>query len=141
MPIDANITLDQFPQLIINQINKEREDFTRQYDALQENQQSPVDLLRSQLDNCFSFDSNGSFDEILQQIVDQVTREREDFDEKYQALVKENADVESLRESLTSKVNALNDELVMMKEAYDRLDQENQVMKNEVDSDRRSAGE
>jgi hypothetical protein len=40
-------------------------------------------------------DYNGSFGEIVQQIVDQVTKEREDFSEKYEALERANNDLRS----------------------------------------------
>ena len=109
--------------------------------AWQQYQQTQTEKFTNELQQHLPIDENITLDQFPQLIINQINKEREDFDEKYQAVVRENADVESLRESLTSKVNELNDELVMMKEAYDRLDQENQVMKNEVDSDRRSAGE
>jgi predicted negative regulator of RcsB-dependent stress response len=61
--------------------------------AWQQYQQTQLDILRNQLQNCLSIDSNTSFDEIAQQIVAQVTEEREDFDERYGTLEKANADL------------------------------------------------
>ncbi len=58
-----------------------------------------MDNFQTKLHDYFPIDGNTSFDEIAQQIADQVTREREDFNEKYQ-------------------------ELLAMKEAYEQLDNE-----------------
>ncbi len=105
-----------------------------------------------------SLDYSGSLDALGQQIVDQITREREDFGEKYQALEKENNDLrtgsektencilvyslfsiesshnlESIRQSYLNTVNELNQELLAMKEAYEQLDSEKQGLVNELE--------
>lgn len=54
--------------------------------AWQQYQQNQLDLLRNQLENCLSLNSNSSFDDLVREIVDQVTKEREDFNERYQSL-------------------------------------------------------
>jgi chromosome segregation ATPase len=102
-------------------------------------EEAQVDILRNQLGNCLSIDYNGSFDEIAQQIADQVTREREDFSEKYQALERANNDLrsddnlESIRQSYMNTVNELTQELLAMKEAYDQLDTEKQYLISELE--------
>jgi hypothetical protein len=127
--------------------------------AWQQYQQTQLDILRNQLQSCLSIDSNTSFDEIAQQIVSQVTEEREDFDERYGTLEKANADLrlgsyllmivyidlfllyvesgnnmESIRESYVNTVNELNQELSVVKEAYDQLDADNQRLTNELEN-------
>jgi hypothetical protein len=63
--------------------------------AWKQYQQAQVDILRNQLENCLSIDYDCSFDEIAQQIADEVIRERENFNEKYQALERANNDLRS----------------------------------------------
>ncbi len=63
--------------------------------AWKQYQQTQVDILRNQLENCLSIDYDGSVDEIAQQIVDQVTKEREDARQKYDALERTNNDLRS----------------------------------------------
>ncbi len=107
--------------------------------ASKQYEEAQVDILRNQLGNCLSIDYNGSFDEIAQQIADQVTREREDFSEKYQALERANNNLrsddnlESIRQSYMNTVNELNQELLAMKEAYDQLDMEKQGLISELE--------
>ncbi len=107
--------------------------------AWKQYQQAQVDILRNQLENCLSIDYDGSFDEIAQQIADEVIREREDFNEKYQALERANNDLrsgdnaESIRQSYMNTVNELNQKLLAMKEAYDQLDTEKQSLVNELE--------
>ena len=104
--------------------------------AWEEYQQTQVDVLRNELEKCLSLDYNGSFDDIAQQIADQVTKEREDFREKYEALEILNNDLrssdntESIRETYMNTVNNLNQELLAMKDAYDQLDNEKQLLAN-----------
>jgi len=50
---------------------------------------------QTKLHDYFAVDGNTSFDEIAQQITHQVTKEREDFNEKYQALERANDDLRS----------------------------------------------
>ena len=52
-------------------------------------------LLRNRLERCLSLDYDRSLEEIAAQIADQVTQEREDFSEKYQALEQANNDLRS----------------------------------------------
>jgi hypothetical protein len=107
--------------------------------AWKQYQQTQVDILRNQLEQCLSIDYDGSVDEIAQQIVDQVTKEREDARQKYDALERTNNDlrsednIESIRESYMNTVNELNQELLAMKEAYDQLDNEKQFLVSELE--------
>jgi hypothetical protein len=52
-----------------------------------------LDNFQSKLHDYFAVDGNTSFDEIAEQLVDQVSKEREDFSEKYQALERANNDL------------------------------------------------
>ncbi len=54
-----------------------------------------MDNFRVKLHDYLPIDEYASFDEIAQQIVDQVTKEREDFSEKYQALERSSNDLQS----------------------------------------------
>jgi hypothetical protein len=98
-----------------------------------------VDNFRSKLHDYLPVDDNASFDEIAQQIIDQVTKEREDFIEKYGALERANNDrqsndnIESVRQSYMNTVYDLNQKLLAMKEAYDQLDVEKQVLASELE--------
>jgi hypothetical protein len=58
-------------------------------------EETPVDILRDQLEDCLSIDYNVSLAEIAQQIVDQITKERKDFNRHYQAIEKANEDLRS----------------------------------------------
>jgi hypothetical protein len=57
--------------------------------------QSQLDNFRTKVQDCIQLDEDLSFDEIAQQIVDQITKEREDFAEQYEALEKTNNDLQS----------------------------------------------
>src|SRR5579863_4444060 len=73
--------------------------------AWQQYQQTQLDNFKTKLQDYLPDDENTSFDEIAQQIVDQITKEREDFSETYQTLERANNDLrsddnmESIRES------------------------------------------
>ena len=62
---------------------------------MQQYQQTQLDILRNQLQSCLSIDYNTSFEDIAQQIVEQVTREREEFRERYEAIEKANDELRS----------------------------------------------
>ncbi|CAF1445601.1 unnamed protein product, partial [Rotaria sp. Silwood1] len=91
-PMKSDETIDQQETEEIRQLRENLISLTSQLDETkrtsQQYKQTQLDILRNQLQNCLSIDSNISFDDIAQQIVDQVTKEREDFNEKYQALEK-----------------------------------------------------
>jgi hypothetical protein len=107
--------------------------------AWQSYQQAQADNFRTKLHDFLPMDDNASFDEIAQQIADQVTREREEFNERYQALERAHSDLqlrdntESIQQSYMNTVNELNQELLAMKEAYNELDAEKQVLANELE--------
>lgn len=70
-------------------------------------------------------------DEIVRQIVDQIMRERDEFNDKYRDLQREHdrvveGEMASLRESYVEKMNALNEELVNVREQC-------QVLQNQLD--------
>ena len=163
IPLKSTAVIDQQEAEEIRQLRENLVSLTSQLDetnrAWQQYQQTQLDILRNQLQNCLSIDyNNTSFDEIAHQIVDQVTKEREDFNDRYQTLEKTNNDLrlgreilifvyvylfisslesnsnmESIRESFVNTVNELNQELLVMKQAYDELDVENQRLTNELE--------
>ncbi len=96
-------------------------------------QQTQVDNFRSKLHDCLSIDNNASLDEIAQQIVDQVTREREDSREKTDNDLQSDENLESIRQSYMNTVKELNQELLALKEAFNQLDNEKQVLVSELE--------
>ena len=46
-------------------------------------------MLRDEMDQCLSLDYDRSLDEIARQIVDQITKERDEFGERYRDLQRE----------------------------------------------------
>ena len=163
IPLRSTAPTDQQEAEEVRQLRENLVSLTSQLDetnrAWQQYQQTQLDILRNQLQNCLSIDyNNTSFDEIAQQIVDQVTKEREDFNDRYQTLEKTNIDLrlgseilifvyvylfvsslesnnnmESIRESFVNTINELNQELLVMKQAYNELDVENQRLTNELE--------
>ncbi|CAF3326714.1 unnamed protein product, partial [Rotaria socialis] len=109
--------------------------------AAQQYQQTQLNILRNQFQHCLSIDFDNSFDVIAQQIADHVTREREDFNEKYQTLEKQNEDLrseltnnmESIRQSYVNTVNELNQELLIMKKQCEECDTQNQLLTDELE--------
>jgi len=117
------------------------------------------DNFRTKLHDYLPMDENTPLDQIAQQIVDQIAKEREDFNERFQAIEKENDDLrsgssivipdgfislitffslestsnlESIKQSYMNTVNELNQKLLVMKEAYDQLDNEKQGLISEL---------
>jgi uncharacterized phage infection (PIP) family protein YhgE len=130
-------------------------------------QQAQVDNFRNTLHDYLPIDDNASFDEFAQQLVDQIVKEREDFNDKFQAIEKANDELrsgssilscscftcmilsvestnnlETIKQSYMNTVNELTQELLALKEAYDQLDTEKQGLISELDQDRitRTAG-
>ncbi|CAF3671069.1 unnamed protein product [Adineta steineri] len=175
---DDSSTLDQLAQQIIDQIIKEKQDFSQQYQTLQQQnedlrsesatnldaikqsymntitelnqqllaikektQQTQKDILQKHLEPCLSIDYSGSFGDIIQQIVLQLNKERNESNQKYQTLEKLNdelrsestTNLESIRESYVNTIDELNKELNAMKEAYDRIDNEKQLLNDEIE--------
>jgi len=58
-------------------------------------QQTQLDNFKTKLHDYLPLDENASFDDIAQQIVDQMTKEREDFIGRYRELEKVNDDLSS----------------------------------------------
>ncbi|CAF4201426.1 unnamed protein product, partial [Rotaria sordida] len=144
-PLKSSETVDQQEVEEIQQLRENLISLTAQLDETkqtwQQYQQTQFDILRNQLQDCLSIDSNITFDEIAQQIVDQVTKEREDFTGKYQELEKQNDNLrseltnnmESIRESYVNTVNELNQELLIMTKQCEQFDAENQLLTNELE--------
>jgi prefoldin subunit 5 len=63
--------------------------------AWQQFQQTQLHYFQTKLQDYLPIDENVSFNDIAQQIIDQISREREEFDEKYQALERANNDLRS----------------------------------------------
>ena len=63
--------------------------------AWQQYQQTQLNNFQTKLVDFLPIDENTSFDEIAQQIVDQITKEREDFSDSYQALERANNNLRS----------------------------------------------
>jgi hypothetical protein len=126
--------------------------------AWRQYQQTQVDNLRNKLIDYLPIDENASLDEFGQQIVDQILNEREDFNDRFQAIEKakdelrsgsfifisscltyvifflESANnLEAIKQSYMNTVNELNQELLAMKEAYDQLDTEKQGLITELE--------
>ncbi|CAF4111061.1 unnamed protein product, partial [Rotaria sordida] len=109
--------------------------------AWQQYQEAQLQNFRSKLHDYFSIDENTSFDMIAQQIVEQISKEREDFNERYQAI--EKADVllhpeltnnfESVEESYRNTINELNQELLAVKTQCEHLDIEKQLLSSELE--------
>ncbi|CAF4940190.1 unnamed protein product, partial [Rotaria magnacalcarata] len=86
-------------------------------------QQIIIEIFRNELEDYLSMDMNVSFDKIIKQIVDQIKREREDFQESYQKLETTNNrlqseldnNMESIRQSYLNTVNEYNQELLIIK--------------------------
>jgi len=58
-------------------------------------QQTPIDILRNQVGDCLSLDYNVSFDQIVEQLVDEIKRERKESNERYELLERANRDLRS----------------------------------------------
>jgi uncharacterized phage infection (PIP) family protein YhgE len=122
-------------------------------------QQAQVDNFRNTLHDYLPIDENASFDEFAQQLVDQIVKEREDFNDKFQAIEKANDDLhsgsstltsscftcmilsvestnnlETIKQSYMNTVNELTQELLALKEAYDQLDTEKQDLIRELEN-------
>ncbi|CAF4590242.1 unnamed protein product, partial [Rotaria sp. Silwood2] len=110
--------------------------------AWQQYQQAQLHIFISKLHDYLPIDENTSFDEIAQEIVDQIIKEREDFNIKYEALEKElnafrsesNINIESVQPSDVYNVSKLNEELLAIKEAYEKLDAEKQLLVVQLES-------
>lgn len=95
-----------------------------------------LDNFQDKLHDHVPIDGNISLDDIADQIIHQVTSEREDAREKYQALERANNDrenIEAVRQSYMNTVNELNQKLLTMKQAYDLIDNEKQVLVSELE--------
>ncbi|CAF3726526.1 unnamed protein product [Rotaria magnacalcarata] len=108
--------------------------------AWQMYQHTQFQEFRNKLQDYLSVDDNASFDTVAQQIIDKISREREDFHNKYEALVKEfdalrtDMTVPAVQQSEMNTVNEFNDELTVIKEAYEKLYAEKQLLMDQIES-------
>ncbi|CAF0953552.1 unnamed protein product [Adineta ricciae] len=105
--------------------------------------QTPLDIVRNELGNYLSDDTNGSFEEVVRGIGERIRNEREKMNERYDALEKLNQDLhsesemnlESIRQSYLNTVDELNQELMAMKERCEQLDAEKQSLNEKLSDD------
>ncbi|CAF2189339.1 unnamed protein product, partial [Rotaria magnacalcarata] len=145
IPVQSSAPLDNQESEEIRQLRQTLVLLTSQLDetnrAWQQYQQTQLNILRNQFEHCLSIDFDNSFDDIAQQIADQVTREREEFNEKCQTLEKQNEDLrseftnnmESIREAYVNTVNELNQELLVMKKQCEECGIQNQLLTDELE--------
>ncbi|CAF3904832.1 unnamed protein product, partial [Rotaria sp. Silwood1] len=95
--------------------------------AWQEFHQSQVDNFRSQIQDFIQIDNDLSFEHVAQKIIDQITKERESFNERYEILEKAHTDLQS--ESIQEKK-----EIVLLKEEYDQILREKQSFVNQIEN-------
>lgn len=101
--------------------------------------QTQLNNFQNKLHDYIPVDGNTSLDEIADQIIHQVTTERDDAREKHQGLERayndrqSDADIEAVRQSYMNTVNELNQKLLTMKQDYDLLDNEKQVLVSELE--------
>ena len=109
--------------------------------AWQQYEEMQVDSFRRKIENYLSIDENASFEEISQQTIEQIRRERENFAEQYQMLEKEKEDVrseyaknlETMQQAHMNRINQLNEELSSVKDQYDKLNVEKEFLSNELE--------
>jgi len=114
--------------------------------AWQQYQQTQFDNFREKICDVLPIDENASFDEIAQQITEQINKEREDVNERYAELVKTidelrsgssllitnsfylfmshvglSGDMQSIEPS-TDKAVELNEELIILKDHFEGLE-------------------
>ncbi|CAF4696429.1 unnamed protein product, partial [Rotaria socialis] len=95
---------------------------------------------RNKLQDYLSVDDNVSFDIVAQQIIDRISSEREDFNNKYQALVnkfdglRSDMTVPAVQQSEMNTVNGFNEELSVIKEVDQKLYAEKQPLMDQIES-------
>ena len=122
-------------------------------------QQTQLDNLRNKLMHHIPIEENMSLDEMVQQLADQITKEREDFHGRLQTVERANDQLrsgsflcildvtirlvdflvdshdilETTKQSYGNTIDELNQELLEMKEAYNQLDAERHNLLNELE--------
>jgi len=92
-----------------------------------------LDNFKTKLHDYLPIDEKTSFDDIAQQIVDQITKEREDFNEKYAELEKANDDLRAtnmqpIEQPSTENIDERNEELLNLKNQYEELEKINRQL-------------
>ncbi|CAF5226082.1 unnamed protein product, partial [Rotaria magnacalcarata] len=109
--------------------------------AWQQYHQTQVQDFRCKLRDYFSLNENISLDYAAEHIIEQISKEREAFNGKYEALekVKENLELESttnletIKDSYVNAIEELNQELVVTKSRCEQLDAEKQRLSDELE--------
>ncbi|CAF3203995.1 unnamed protein product, partial [Rotaria sp. Silwood2] len=105
-------------------------------------QQVLIEILRNELEDYLPIDYNASVNKIIQQIVEEIRKERENSNDRYEALEQINDqlrlesenNMESIRQSYINTVNELNEELLAMKEQCEQIDAEKQFLTNQLEN-------
>ncbi|CAF3367171.1 unnamed protein product, partial [Rotaria sp. Silwood2] len=92
-------------------------------------QQVLIEILRNELEDYLPIDYNASVNKIIQQIVEEIRKERENSNDRYEALEQINDqlrlesenNMESIRQSYINTVNELDQELLIMREQCEKL--------------------
>ncbi|CAF4477372.1 unnamed protein product, partial [Rotaria magnacalcarata] len=109
--------------------------------AWQQYHQTQVQDFRSKLGDYFSLNENISLDYAAELIIEQISKEREAFNEKYETLekVKENLELksgtnlEAIKESYVNTIDEVNEELAVIKSRCEQLDAEKQRLSDELE--------
>jgi hypothetical protein len=95
-------------------------------------QQTQLDSFRNKLHDYLPLDQNASFDDIVQQITDQLIKEREEFTERYAELEKANDNLRSANDTIST--DELNEELVTLKNQYEEVEKINKQLLSEKEA-------
>ncbi|CAF5011746.1 unnamed protein product, partial [Rotaria socialis] len=109
--------------------------------AWQQYLQTQVQDFRSKLQDYLPVNENISLDYAAEQIIEQISKERQAFNEKYETLEKamENLQLESgtnletIKESYVNTIDELSQELAVMKSQCEQLDADKQRLSDELE--------
>ena len=103
LPIDESVSFDQIPEVIVNQLNKEREDFTRQYLALEKvNDDLRADDTAESIQESYTNTVNNLNQELLalREAYDQVNSEKQALTNELEQRVALGNDQEPTRQTI-----------------------------------------
>ena len=99
IPLKSTASTDQQEAEEVRQLRENLVSLTSQLDetsrAWQQYQQTQLDNFRNTIYDYFPTDETSSLDQLAQQIVNQITKEREDFTQRYHTLEQVNNDLQS----------------------------------------------
>ncbi|CAF4779136.1 unnamed protein product, partial [Rotaria socialis] len=109
--------------------------------AWQQYLQTQVQDFRSKLQDYLPVNENISLDYVAEQIIEQISKERQAFNEKYETLEKamENLQLESgtnletIKESYVNTIDELSQELAVMNSQCEQLDADKQRLSDELE--------